>query len=203
MVECSQRRRRRRRRYVRLYLVPDEFEFGDEFARVRRRRGVLVHGVDEGSDVAAFGFCARETVLLFPRIPFCLLVQGRQGVSRAQRTTSLALVATGRRILSDTPLCRRRRPLQSISAPALISFSHHVFLPSLAQDNVPMACLYNPYKRNLVAEGGFCDPVRILFTVLSAWLNTRSTTPHMLVPLLSRPKSGGIRHTNRVSHYER
>lgn len=38
----------------------------------------------------------------------------------------------------------------------------------------PMACLYSPYSRNRVADGGFCEPVRILFTVLSAWLKTRS-----------------------------
>jgi hypothetical protein len=38
-----------------------------------------------------------------------------------------------------------------------------------------MACLYNPYSVNLVFDGGFCDPVRILLTVLSAWLKTRST----------------------------
>ena len=40
--------------------------------------------------------------------------------------------------------------------------------------DVPMACLYNPYNFNRVAEGGFCDPVRILLTVLRAWLNTLS-----------------------------
>ena len=37
-----------------------------------------------------------------------------------------------------------------------------------------MACLYSPYSFNRVADGGFCDPVRILLTVLSAWLNTLS-----------------------------
>lgn len=37
-----------------------------------------------------------------------------------------------------------------------------------------MACLYSPYRRSRVAEGGFCEPVRILLTVLSAWLKTRS-----------------------------
>lgn len=40
-----------------------------------------------------------------------------------------------------------------------------------------MACLYNPYSFSRVAEGGFCDPVRILLTVLSAWLNTLSIFP--------------------------
>lgn len=38
----------------------------------------------------------------------------------------------------------------------------------------PIACLYSPYSLSLVAAGGFSDPVRILLTVLSAWLNTRS-----------------------------
>jgi hypothetical protein len=48
-------------------------------------------------------------------------------------------------------------------------------LPAVFQrSDVPIACLYNPYSRNRVAEGGFCDPVRILLTVLSAWLKTRS-----------------------------
>lgn len=37
-----------------------------------------------------------------------------------------------------------------------------------------MACLYRPYRRRRMAEGGFCEPVRILLTVLRAWLNTRS-----------------------------
>ena len=37
-----------------------------------------------------------------------------------------------------------------------------------------MACLYSPYNLSRVTDGGFCDPVRILLTVLSAWLNTRS-----------------------------
>ena len=41
-------------------------------------------------------------------------------------------------------------------------------------DSVPMACLYSPYSFSRVADGGFCDPVRILLTVLSAWLNTLS-----------------------------
>lgn len=37
-----------------------------------------------------------------------------------------------------------------------------------------MACLYSPYSCSRVADGGFCEPVRILLTVLSAWLKTRS-----------------------------
>lgn len=46
---------------------------------------------------------------------------------------------------------------------------------SNANAHIPIACLYSPYSLNRVADGGFCDPVRILFTVFSAWLNTRST----------------------------
>jgi hypothetical protein len=37
-----------------------------------------------------------------------------------------------------------------------------------------MLCLYKPYSCSRVAAGGFSAPVRILLTMLSAWLNTRS-----------------------------
>jgi hypothetical protein len=50
-------------------LVPDEFEFGDEFASLRCLRGIAVHGVDQGADVAAFGFGTRESALSVPGIP--------------------------------------------------------------------------------------------------------------------------------------
>jgi hypothetical protein len=50
---------------------------------------------------------------------------------------------------------------------------------------VPMACLYSPYSCNRVADGGFCEPVRILLTVLSAWLKTRSSTLSCQHSLLS------------------
>ena len=62
-----------------------------------------------------------------------------------------------------------------------------------------MACLYSPYKRNLVADGGFCDPVRILLTVLSAWLKTRSIFPiiskssfHPISPQTNLPTESDI-----------
>lgn len=73
------------------------------------------------------------------------------------------------------------------------SWSQHIALPyHFLLFNVPMACLYNPYKRNLVADGGFCDPVRILLTVLSAWLKTRSTS----LILAKYPFSSHIRPFN-------
>jgi hypothetical protein len=58
-----------------------------------------------------------------------------------------------------------------------------------ASDGVPMACLYSPYNCNRVADGGFCDPVRILLTVLSAWLKTRSVHHHGASAGIHRPRS--------------
>lgn len=69
LAECLLWRRGRRGRHVGLDLVPDEFEFGDEFATVGRRRCELVHGIDKRGYVAAFSFGAGEIVLLFPSIP--------------------------------------------------------------------------------------------------------------------------------------
>lgn len=87
-------------------------------------------------------------------------------MSRAQHTTSLAPAGCGHRSLSGSPLCHRHRPLQAVSHRRR---RYHTF-----DRNVPMACLYSPYSRSRIADGGFCDPVRILLTVLSAWLKTRS-----------------------------
>lgn len=87
-------------------------------------------------------------------------------MSCAQHTTSLALAGSGRRSLADSPLCRRHPPLQRVSRHRR---RYHTF-----DRNVPMACLYSPYSRSRIADGGFCDPVRILLTVLSAWLKTLS-----------------------------
>lgn len=57
-----------------------------------------------------------------------------------------------------------------------------------ARGSVPMACLYSPYSFNRVADGGFCDPVRILLTVLSAWLNTLSAHGHRLAIVSQTPQ---------------
>lgn len=74
-----------------------------------------MHGVDEGGDVAAFGFSAGEAVLLFPSVPVAVIHLSALYVTGAWRTISPALVATARRSLADTPLCRRRRPLCCVS----------------------------------------------------------------------------------------
>ena len=50
-------------------MVPDEFEFGDEFAGLGCLRGIAVHGVDERADVSALGFGACESALSVPGIP--------------------------------------------------------------------------------------------------------------------------------------
>ncbi len=41
-------------------------------------------------------------------------------------------------------------------------------------DWLPMLCLYKPYSLRRTLAGGFSEPVRILLTVLRAWLKTRS-----------------------------
>jgi hypothetical protein len=42
-----------------------------------------------------------------------------------------------------------------------------------------MLCLYKPYSFSRIEAGGFSDPVRILLTVLRAWLNTLSIVSHV------------------------
>lgn len=54
---------------VGFYLIPHEFELGDEFAGFGGSRGVFVHGGDESGDVAALGFGAGEAVLGGPGVP--------------------------------------------------------------------------------------------------------------------------------------
>ena len=54
---------------VSLYLVPDEFKLGDEFAGFGGGGGVFAHSGDEGGDVAAFGFSTGEAVLGGPGVP--------------------------------------------------------------------------------------------------------------------------------------
>ena len=41
-------------------------------------------------------------------------------------------------------------------------------------------CLYSPYSARRSSEGGFCEPGRILLTVLRAWPNTRSIESAMM-----------------------
>lgn len=63
-----------------------------------------------------------------------------------------------------------------------------------------MLCLYKPYNFNRIAAGGFSAPVRILLTVLSAWLNTLSAHSHVCqqAVISNSPRPGCLTH--RVGH---
>jgi hypothetical protein len=68
-----------------------------------------------------------------------------------------------------------------------------------------MLCLYRPYNFSLVFAGGFSAPVRILLTVLRAWLKTLSVSWNVIsfisnlnrlsTIFTSHPREVGI-HTN-------
>jgi hypothetical protein len=63
-----------------------------------------------------------------------------------------------------------------------------------------MDCLYSPYSFRRTEAGGFSAPMRILFTVLSAWLNTRSAISHVCQPSVppshSGESEGGVRRVS-------
>lgn len=120
LAQCLHRRRGRRGRYVGLDLVPHEFEFGDEFATVRRRRGVFVHGVDQCCYISAFGLCPRQVILLFPSIPSHVNYRYRNmpGVCSRVPTyhfsfarSSCSLLPSGRSMMPSTSPSAMHQPL--------------------------------------------------------------------------------------------
>lgn len=120
-------------------------------------------------------------------------------------------------LLFDAPFLPRAMRFFAVALRSLhdavdIAFYSQLALRSMHLHDVPgipIACLYSPYSFRRVADGGFCDPVRILLTVLSAWLKTRSAQctsapyPHAFSSQSSsRTWAAGMRRlrTHRVGH---
>jgi hypothetical protein len=137
-------------------------------------------------------FCCFQASLVTIRLHSYLYLRGRGVKSITGRTYHFS---RARCDCSSFPLGHSMIPSTS---PSILhqSWSWQSATPHhFVSCNVPMACLYNPYKRNLVADGGFCDPVRILLTVLSAWLKTRSICLVISTTYLSS-HTQPVRHTN-------